>query len=335
MSKKAILILLGLALALFMFQTTAFAKTLRFQCAYPKTAYAGGSTAYFAEQVAKLTNGKLKVKVFWPGQLVKTREAFEAVRQGMLDGYSGSLLYFAGKVPEVNCQWLPFNWANPAEARDVLVNQGYMKIMDQATSKHGVNYLGALSVATMGLMTKFPINKLEDLSGKKIRAVGMEAHIVKALGGAAVAIAGAEQYMALQRGTVDGTDYPWYTLEKYKFYEVLNNVSAPAFHTPGVIEIVINAKVMSGLPADQQEALKKAAMMAMDRSFKLTEKWDAEAVAAAKKYKIKITKLSDVELARFRAALKPLWEAQAKRSPFSAKLVEILKAHLASKGVKF
>lgn len=36
---------------------------------------------------------------------------------------------------------------------------------------------------------------------------------------------------------MDGTDYPWYTIEKYKFYEVLSYITAPALHTPGVIEI--------------------------------------------------------------------------------------------------
>jgi TRAP-type C4-dicarboxylate transport system substrate-binding protein len=210
-----------------------------------------------------------------------------------------------------------------------------MDVMEEATAQHGVTYLAPLSVATMGLMTKFPVRKLEDLEGKKIRAVGMEAHIVEALGASAVAIAGAEQYMALQRGTVDGTDYPWYTIEKYKFYEVLDYIIAPAFHTPGIIEIVINQKVFQGLPADQQEAVKKAAINAMERSFKLTEKWDQEALQAAEKRNVEIIQLSDQELARFREALKPLWEKQAERSKYSAKLVKILKAHLASKGVKF
>ena len=187
---------------------------------------------FFADQVKKLTNGKLKIKVFWPGQLVKSREALESLKSGMIDGYSGSFLYFTGVFPEVNVQWLPFNWSSPAEAKDILLNKGYHEIFAEAMSKHGVTFLSSISVATMGLMTKFPVNNLADLQGKKIRAFGLEALIVEALGAAAAAIPGAEQYMALQRGTVDGTDYPWYTLKKYKLYEVLNYVSDPAFPHP-------------------------------------------------------------------------------------------------------
>ncbi len=333
MLKKLLVLAACLAFCPAVFAAPAAAKTLRLQCAYPQTAYAGQSTQFFADEVKRLTDGKLTVKVYWPGQLVKTKEAFDAVRQGMIEAYSGSLLYFAGLVPEVNCQWLPFNWANPDEARDVMLKQGYMKVMAKAVAKHGVTYLAPLSVATMGLLTKFPVHKLEDLKGKKIRAVGMEAQIVKALGASAVAIAGAEQYMALQRGTVDGTDYPWYTVEKYKFYEVLDYIIAPAFHTPGLIEIVINTDAFKGLPAGQQKAVKQAALNAMERSLKLTPKFDQGAVAAAKKRGVKIITLSKDEVQRFRKALQPLWDAQAKRSKYSAELVKILRAHLKAKGM--
>ena len=332
MLKKSFMLLACLALLIAFGAAPAAAKALRLQCAYPQKAYAGQSTQFFADEVKRLTDGKLEIKIFWPGQLVKTKEALDAVRQGMIEIYSGSLLYFAGLIPEVNCQWLPFNWANPAEARDVLVNKGYMKVMAEAVAQHGLTYLAPISVATMGLMTKFPVNKLEDMAGKKIRAVGMEAKIVSALGASAVAIAGAEQYMALQRGTVDGTDYPWYTIEKYKFYEVLEYIVDPAFHTPGIIEIVINAETMKSLPADQQKAVQQAALNAMERSLKLTPSFDQGAVDNAKKRGIKIISLSPEEVKRFRAALIPLWDQEAAKSKYSAKLVEILKANLKAKG---
>ena len=83
----------------------------------------------------------------------------------------------------------------------------------------------------------------------------MEGKIVKALGGSSVALSGAEQYTALQRGTADGTDYPWYTLRDYKFYEVVSYVSSPTLHSPGMVEILFNNKVWEGLSADEQAAI--------------------------------------------------------------------------------
>jgi TRAP-type C4-dicarboxylate transport system substrate-binding protein len=334
MQRKALMVLISvLALGLISIADAQAETTLRFQCAYPENANVGQSTLFFASEVAKLTNNQVQVKVFWPDQLTKTGEAFDAVRQGMLDGYSGSLLYFAGKVPEVNCQWLPFNWENAADAKDVLLNKGYMKIMGETMTKHGITYLGALSVASMGLLTKFPVEKIADLKGKKIRAVGMEAKIVEALGGSAVAISGAEQYMALQRGTVDATDFPWYTMEQYKFYEVLSHIVKPALHTPGIVEIIINSKSLKALTPEQQQAVHKAALNAMERSFEQSDQVDREALSSAEKRGVKVSTIPEPELVKFRAAVKPLWDAEAKKSPRSAKLVQILRDHLKSKGI--
>ena len=97
----------------------AKAYKLNLQCVYPEKAYMGQTTKFFAKRVSELTDGNVKIKVFWPGQLVKTKEAFDALNKGMIDAYSGSMLYFAGYVPEVNCEWLPFGWANPKEAQEM------------------------------------------------------------------------------------------------------------------------------------------------------------------------------------------------------------------------
>ena len=327
MTRKILLVSVCVGLILMM-SGAAQAKILRFQCFYPEAGYAGQSASYFAKQVTKLSNGQVKVKMFWPGQLVKAKEALDSMKAGMIDGTVGSFLYFSGVVPEVNVQWLPFAWSSTEDAKAIMRNKGYMKVFGEAISKHGVTYLGPISVATMGLMTKFPVRTLDDMKGKKIRALGSEAHIVNALGAAAVAIPGAEQYMALQRGTVDGTDYTWNTLKTYKLYEVLDFVSDPAFHTPAMIEMAINSKSMASLTSEQQEIVRKAAAMTTDRSFSLSPKWDAEAIEFAKKKNVKMIKLSQKELAKWRGKLMPLYEEAASKSPYCRKLVDIIKANM-------
>lgn len=309
--------------------------TIKLQCAYPENANVGQTTTFFANEVKRLTNGEVEIKIFWPGQLVKTEEAFNAIRMGMIDAYSGSLLYFVGQVPEVNVQWLPFNWSNAREALEVFETTQYLTVMNEALKKHGMVYLAPISVGSMGLMTKFPIQTADDLKGKKIRAVGMEADIVKALGASSVNIAGAEQYMALQRGVADGTDYPWYTMEQYKFYEVLSYIIKPAFHTPGVVEIVISEKIFNALTDAQKKAVREAAVAAMKRSFELTDEWDKNALEKASQHGVKISELSSDEVAKWRKLFLPLWDAEAAKSEFSAKLVAILKEYNKAKGRTF
>lgn len=306
---------------------------LRIQCVYPEKAYVGQTTQFFAERVAALTNNEVSIKIFWPDQLVKTNEAFDAMSKGMIDGYSGSMLYFSGFVPEVNCEWLPFGWADPKEVMDLYKNHGWLELMRQATLKHGVHYVAPLGVASMGLITNFPVNNVEDLKGRKIRAVGMEAKVMDALGASPVAISGAEQYMALKQGTVDGTNFPFYTIGNYKLYEVCNHIIRPALYTPGVVEILLNDKVYKSLPEKHQKAVDQAGWEAFQRTVDLNPVWDEEAYKVCKEKNITIIDLTQETVNQFRKKILPLWNEVASKSDISAKLVASLKAYLIKKGI--
>ena len=306
---------------------------LNLQCVYPEKAYVGQTTKFFAERVAELTSGKVEIKIFWPGQLVKTKEAFDALSKGMIDAYSGSMLYFAGYVPEVNCEWLPFGWADPKEAQEMYENRGWLGFMREATQKHGVRYIAPLCVASMGLITKFPVHDVADMKGRKIRAVGMEAKIIDAFGAAPVAIAGAEQYMALKRGTVDGTDYPFYTIDKYKFYEVCDYIIRPALHTPGIVELLVNNKVYESLPKEYQAAIDKAGWEAFLQTVELSPTWDEGAYKTCLEKKVTIIDLDAKAMAGFRKATLPLWNDLEKKNELTGKMVQSLKAFMKEKGV--
>jgi len=308
-------------------------KELKVQVVYPQTSNVGANSEFFADKVKQLTNGEVTVRIYYPGHLVKDTEALTAMQRGMIDGYIGSMLYFSGVIPEVNGEWLPFSWKNVSEALDIYYNYGYLNIMRKATAKQGCYYVAPISVARMGLMTNFPINKMEDLKGRKIRAVGMEGKIVKALGGSPVSLSGAEQYTALQRGTADGTDYPWYTLRDYKFHEVVSYVSSPPLHSPGMVEIVFNNKVWEGLSSEQRDAVNTAGLLTSIHSINLSEKNDLEIIEFCKDNDIKIIKLSDEEVLKMIKALKPVYDEHRKASALCNEQVELLKKYFSAVGI--
>ncbi len=333
MTKRTVRLIGILVSLIFLLPQAGLAKSkkITIQCAYPANAYVGQTTEFFADRVKELTSGEVSVKVFWPGQLVKTKEAFESVKTGMIDGYSGSMLYFTGFVPEVNCEWLPFGWASPAEAADVYKDHGWLELMREATAKHGIRYVAPVAVASMGLITKFPIHKADDLKGKKIRAMGMEAKIIAALGGATVAVPGAEQYMALKQGIVDGTDYPWYTIGKYKLFEVCDYISRPALHTPGIVEILINNDTYQSLTPAQQKAIDQAGWEAFMRTVEMSDKWDEDAYVTCKEKNVQIIDLTPEAIAEFREKVQPLWDEMAAKSDICRRLIENLRAYMANK----
>ncbi|MFH1135338.1 MAG: TRAP transporter substrate-binding protein DctP [Pseudomonadota bacterium] len=316
---------------------SAGAETLKLQVVYPETSHVGKVVKFFKADLEKLSSGGMQVEIIWPGseQFIPTAEAFEGLVQGRIGLYVTSLLYHEKEVPEGSCQWLPFNWETPEEAKEILLNKGFVKTLSAAVEKKGALYLAPLSVATMGLMTTFPINKLEDIKGKNLRAVGFEAKIVSALGGVPVPTSPNDQLEKMKAGQILGTDYPWYTMEVYKFYEVLKHISAPGLHTPGVIDFLAGKKAVEALPEAQQKAIRQAAHDAMEYSFTAAREIDQKVLADAKKRNVEMTILSFEEQARFREALKPLWEEEAKKSPEASELVSILLSVLISKGYQW
>lgn len=324
MIKKSVLILLAMAMSLSLNSIAMGEKVFRLQLVYPKTSMVAVSTQFFVDKVEKYTNGNVKFKIFYPGQLVKSAEGLTALQRGMIDAYVGSMLYFSGVVPEVNGEWLPFCWRGNEDVLDVYYNYSFLDLMRDALKKHKVYYLSPIFVATMGLMTNFPINSVEDLKGKKIRAVGMEAKIAKALGASPISIAGAEQYTALQRGTVDGTDYPWYTLEDYRFYEVIKYVSVPALHTPGIVEILISERAWNRLSKEEKWSVERAGFETAIHSARLSVDNDLRAEKFGEQNGIKFVKLPDRELSKFKKLTAPLYEDHAISCDLCKKQVEII-----------
>ena len=316
----------------FISTANAAVTTIKLQSIYPKVSGAGQCYVFFAKKVDEYTNSEVMVKLFWPGQLVKTKEVFSALQRGMIEAAGCSLLYYAGVVPESLGQWLPYSWKDPRDVIEVYLNHGYLDLMREATAKHGVHYIAPIGCGTMGLMTKFPIHKLEDLKGKKIRAAGVAGKTAEALGAVPVALVSSEQYVALQRGTIDGAIYPWYTIEDYNFFEVIDYISSPALNTPGIVDLLISGKVWNKLSPAHKEAIDRAGIEAMWRSFLYGELKDKRAYSFCKEKGIENITLTPKELKRFKEATSVVYGAHAKKSDLCARQVEILKKYWKKKG---
>ena len=59
----------------------------------------GLAPEHFAENVQRMSNGRLKIKVFGAGQLVPAFEVFDAVSQGTAEMGHGAAYYWQGKIP--------------------------------------------------------------------------------------------------------------------------------------------------------------------------------------------------------------------------------------------
>jgi len=286
-----------------------------------------GQAAEIARKVKERTKGGLDIKIYPPNALFKALEAPDAIKRGAVEMILSNGAYHVGILPEAMLEYgLPYGAKNSQEAAKLLWQSAYFKILRQAyLEKHQVILLGLTSTSAYNYLTRFPINKMEDLKGKKIRSSGAFGKIALAHGASPVNLAPAEQYMALQRGTVDGTIFPAYAGISYKLFEVAKYHSWPPIYPLIGANLLVNLNAWNKLPKDYQEILQeevnKMVKYTYDVSGPALEKIAQE--EGKKQFGAEGVWLSEAEFAKFREAVVPLWEEWGKKSELCAQLVKI------------
>lgn len=313
-----------------------------------QSVWPSGSLAYdflaikVCKDIETRTNGRLKITPYPPGSLAKVLETFDNVAAGAIDMAFSAPLYHARKIPAGLVEFgLPFSITGPTfsytahkqtyeflyEFKDGEV----LNILRDAYAKRGIQLLTPGTTSNYGFMTKFKAQTLEDFKGKKIRTFGLFSALAKNMGASPTSIPGAEQYMALQRGTVDGTLYPYYVLETYKLKEVVEYVVLPPVLPAPVINFYANLKKWQQLPEDIKQIVQETLL----EDFKLYShkavKLDQESVDKAKEAGVEVVSLDDESVKKLEEISIPLWEVAAKKSEASARIVDLLKEYLKQK----
>lgn len=317
-------------------------KSLRLSTIFPPSSYATDIIKKFADEVKERTNGEIEITVHPPGALAKPMEQFDLVKRGAIDlGFSAGLMH-ARKIPEGMFEFsLPFSFfgemgtTQAAEQfyeffyawRDGIVFNKLAEVYD----KHGITFIGGGPGGGYGFLTNFPVKTLDDFKGKKIRSFGTLSTIVKNIGAAPVTLPNTEQYLALQRGTIDGTIYTYYSLEAYKLKEVVSTIVYPPVITTPVISVYANKDVMNRLSEKQQKIIKDTFLENIKFYSKKAIDLENEYIAIAKSEGAKEVTLPPADAEKLKKIARDTWPAAVKRSKVAQELTELLKTFLAEK----
>ena len=130
----------------------------------------------------------------------------------------------------------------------------------KAVAEPNARQMGGVPITTLGFTTqflwsKFPVNSLDDIKGKKIRIFAKaQADYMTALGATAVSIPIADVYSALERGVIDGCVTGPEIAAGFKYHEVVQHVT-DLMLGPGAGYCVVSEKAWRSLPADYHKAL--------------------------------------------------------------------------------
>jgi TRAP-type C4-dicarboxylate transport system substrate-binding protein len=140
----------------------------------------------WAEEINRQSNGRVKITVFPGGTLVSAPETYDGVVNGKADIGMSCFAYTEGRFPVMAAADLPLGYKNGLMA-SMVVNDYYAAVKPKELADVKVLYLHAHGPGL--LHTVKPVKTLRDFNKMTIRATGLSAKIVNALGGISIKIA--------------------------------------------------------------------------------------------------------------------------------------------------
>ncbi len=205
---------------------------------------------WLTEQLAKRTNGRLKLDVVSFPELGMTgTELIRLLSSGVLDAGEVVTGYVSGEFPLIEGAQMVGVYENTDQARRAY--EAWMKLVAEPNAKQ----MGGVTISTLAftsqlLWSKFPVNSLADIKGKKIRIFAKaQADYITALGGTGVSLPIADVYSALERGVIDAAITGPEIASGFKFHEVVQYVT-DLLLGPGAGYVVVSEKAWRGLPPD-------------------------------------------------------------------------------------
>ncbi|MGR3316468.1 TRAP transporter substrate-binding protein [Roseovarius indicus] len=280
----------------------------------PSYEYVVAPIQAFADRVAERTEGRVEIEIFDSGQLFSGSEELGAVERGDIDMSAPMDIYYTGLIPELGVSSLPFMWDSP-ESLQATIDAGLWDLgIKQKLEDHN---LVLLSVAVNGpyqvYSNGFAVTSPADIKGKKWAVSGSTASkAVELMEGAPTTMSSGELYLALQRGTIDGTTRPFLTGLGRQLYEVADNLTITnlSYFTNF---LVVNKDSWDELPEEIQVIITEEADKRGAEQLEYLNAYLAEAVTKQKDAGMTVNTLDDSQRAAFQDAVAPLydwWEGQ-------------------------
>ena len=279
-------------------------RLIRFGYGLAENSNQGRAVKVFADEVSKLSGGKMKVRAIGGAALGPDNQMQQALIGGAQEMMVGSTATLVGIAKEMALWDTPFLVNNVREADALLDGPVGDKVKAKLTDKGLVGLVYWENGFRNLTNSKHAVNKLEDLNGIKLRVMQNNVFLdsFKQLGANAVPLPYSELFTALETNAVDGQENPYNTILSAKFYEVQKYLTVTNHvYSPWIV--TVSKKFWDGLSKDEQAVLQQAAVKSRDFERKDTRDEAAKALAELKTKGMAVNELSPAETARMRDKL--------------------------------
>ncbi|WP_027132645.1 TRAP transporter substrate-binding protein [Geminicoccus roseus] len=302
-------------------------KEIRLGSPWPTSSTIHQALPVFADEVEKLSEGRLKVLVYPDSQLGDIQALINGVQLGTVDmtylaiGNAGVL---RGGAP-LNVAYTPYLFNSKEDAERIANSEVFQPLYDELAEQSGVRIFavhGARSPRAIQNKVR-PVEKPEDLEGLKIRIPPIDGIRIafETMGAKPVVLGLGDTYNAIERGQVDGHENGIDAAVGYKWYEVAKYFT-PTDHIFETAAFYVNEGLWQSFSEEDREIFRQAAKTGGAAMTKAGEEVDQEGYAIFAENGVEVTQ-PDKEA--FRAALADVYQ-QSEGSVWPEGLVAKIRA---------
>ena len=296
----------GFGLSAAVAETTA----LRIQTHYAPETVSGKLAAQYVDDVQTMSNGDIKIEMFYSSSVVKSVETFDAAATGILDCDMTGGAYQTGKNPAFQFVGdIMGGYDTPYQQLSWLYYGGGLEAAQKLYNKFDMELVGWWIYGQESLASSKPIRNADDFKDWKFRSPpGMETKIFEKLGAKPIVMDFTEIFTALETGIIDGADASGLANNVgLGLYDLVKHANFPGFHSMPSDHLACNKVKWDAMP-EAHRRIMSTAMMALALRTALTfEKKNAEAAAQLRAKGVNLYAWAPEDLQKFRDAAQASW----------------------------
>jgi TRAP-type transport system periplasmic protein len=262
--RKALLVLLVLAVAGVMPAFTAGRSEaatgvieLTAATINPENSHLARSMKAMLDAIERESGGRISISFYPGGQLGDASSLYESVVNGNIDIVMSDTGWFAQDHPEFDVLESSYLFRDKQQYLRILNSEERLGYFEQLIlDRPGLRTLMYVGGMERNIISTFPINSIDDLSGRTMRSrpVTTELEWWQLLGSRPEAVAFQETYSAMQTRVVEGSQNSIDAMINMRFMEVAKYI-ARTQHAIHLGMVVMNESRFQGLPSDMQSLI--------------------------------------------------------------------------------
>ena len=276
---------------------------LKFASYIGKSAAQSKAIEWWADEVEKRTDGRVKIRIFYQGALLPAADIMKGVGDGRADlGYIANA-YHPAELPLSSVVGVPFVTSNAeAQMRAFQDLYEHNDAFRNEWEKEGLHVLffHPLSENIVGM--REPVATADDFKGKSIRGLGYINQVLEIIGANPVAIAAPEIYEALQRATIDGySGFAFEVVTAQKLNEVAPHTIATGTGNYVFAATPITKSLWESMPDDIKQVMTDVSSEFMVKVIEILKETEDEVCSAIKEKGGTVSVLGDADVEKIRA----------------------------------